>query len=584
MTPDREPFYAATYLPRESRFGMPGMLDLVPRVGDLWANKRAELTSTADAVVAALRQNQLHEEVAGQLGEDELSTAARELAEMFDDDRGGFRGAPKFPTPHNLLFLLRHWRRAGDARALEMVERTLSAMRDGGIYDHVGFGFHRYSTDAEWLVPHFEKMLYDQALLSIAYTEAYLATGREDYARTAREIFTYVLRDMTSPDGGFYSAEDADSEGVEGKFYTWTSEEIRRALDAREAALALDAFGVRDEGNFDDEATGKRTGANVLHRPRPLAEVARSNELTEDDLTRALDGIREKLFAARESRPRPHRDDKILTDWNGLMIAALALGGRALGEPEYAASAARAAEFVLSSMRDRDGRLLHRYRDEDAAIRAHADDYAFLTWGLIELYEATFEPGHLDAAVALNDQFLSLFWDEGGGFYFTADDAETLLTRRKEIYDGAVPSSNSVAMLNLLRLGRLTASPNLEARAAALAGSFAATVAQHPAAYTHLMSAVGFAVGPTIEIVIVGAPGADDTRDLVAAVRGAYLPGSVTLLKAPGASPGLSRVAPWTDALESVDGRATAYVCRDYHCELPTTDPAALLDRLRPVR
>jgi uncharacterized protein YyaL (SSP411 family) len=579
MTPDQEPFYAGTYLPKESRFGMPGMLDLVPRVADLWKNRRAELTASADAVVSALRTSVAHEG-RGELGASELSTAVRQLSDTFDSEHGGFRGAPKFPTPHNLIFLLRHWKRTGDDRALTMVERTLSAMRDGGVYDHVGFGFHRYSTDAEWLVPHFEKMLYDQALLAIAYTEAYLATGNDDYARTAREIATYVLRDMTAPEGGFYSAEDADSEGVEGKFYTWTADEIRHALNPREAELAVEAFGVRDGGNFDDEATRRKTGANILHRPRTLGETARFLETTEDELARALEPIRERLFGAREARIRPHKDDKILADWNGLMIAALAFGGRALDEPAYVAAAARAAEFVLSSMRDRDGRLLHRYRDGEAAISAHADDYAFLTWGLIELYEATFDPDHLEAAIELNEEFLSHFWDDDGGFYFTADDAETLLMRRKEIYDGAVPSANSVAMLNLLRLGRLTANPDLESRAAALAGSFAATVRRHPAAYTHLMAALDFAVGPTVEIVIVGAPEAEDTRGLIDSVRSAYLPRSVTLLRTPGEPSRLSRAAPWTDPLESVEGHATAYVCRDYQCELPTTDGAALADLL----
>jgi uncharacterized protein YyaL (SSP411 family) len=554
------------------------MLDLVPRVADMWRSRRAELLETADAVTSALRRTAPTEGDA-ELGAQALADAAGQLTDMFDAEHGGFGGAPKFPTPHNLLFLLRHWHRSGDTHSLAMVERTLSAMRNGGIYDHVGFGFHRYSTDAEWLVPHFEKMLYDQALLAIAYTEAHLATGRDDYARTAREVLSYVLRDMTAPEGGFYSAEDADSEGVEGKFYTWTLDEISTVLDRREAEIAARAFGVREEGNFSEEATGRRTGANILHR-REAAEVARALGLTEDELALALEPIRAKLFAARKGRIHPHKDDKILTDWNGLMIAALATAGRALDEPEHLAAAARAADFILSSMRDSDGRLLHRYRDGQAAIRATADDYAFLMWGLLDLYEAAFEPRHLEAAIALSDEFVSHFWDDRGGFYFSADDAESLLTRRKDVYDGATPSSNSVAMLNLVRLGRLTGNPEYEARASALSRSVGATVIRHPAAYTHLMAALDLALGPSREIVIVGAPDARDTAELIASLRASYLPRSVVLVRPPGDSSRLSRSAPWTAPLKSIDGRATAYVCRDFRCDLPTTDRATLLDML----
>jgi uncharacterized protein YyaL (SSP411 family) len=579
MTPDGRPFYAATYLPRESRFGLPGLLDLSPRIGDLWANRRSEILESADAAASAVRSVPRAEERI-EPGPRELDAARRELAEAFDAKHGGFGIAPKFPTPHRLVFLLRQWKRTGDERALDMVERSLTAMRNGGIYDHLGFGFHRYSTDTEWLVPHFEKMLYDQALLAVAYTEAYLATRKADYAKTARETLSYVLRDMRSPEGGFYSAEDADSEGVEGKFYVWTSEEVRGVLGEADARIAALAFGVCDQGNFIEEATGRRTGANILHRPEPRGEIARSLGLSERELERALDSIRTRLLAARRERVRPPRDDKILTDWNGLTIAALALSGRALGEPAFVGAAARAADFILSSIRDSDGRLLHRYRDGDAAIRASADDYAFLIWGLLELYEATFDPSRLEAAVALNEDLLRLFWDENGGLYFTAEDAETLLTRRKEVYDGATPSANSVALLNLLRLGRMTGEASLESRAAAVARAFGAVVSRHPSAYTHFMTALDFAVGPSVEIVIVGAPDAEATRDLVETVRASYLPRSVTLLKAPGDQPALSAVAPWTDALVPAGDRATAYVCRDFRCELPATDPAALRERL----
>lgn len=579
MTPDGRPFYAATYIPKQRRFGVPGMVEILPRIAELWKNKRSELLETADRVAAALRQ-----ETAApgeELGSDDLIAAERQLAAAFDRERGGFGGAPKFPTPHNLFFLLRCWFRTGDAATLDIVEKTLDAMRRGGIYDHVGYGFHRYSTDADWLLPHFEKMLYDQAMLTIAYTEAFLATGRSEYERTAREILTYVLRDMTAPEGGFYSAEDADSEGVEGKFYLWTMTEIREVLGPEDTELVAEALGILDEGNVKDESTGRRSGTNVVHLARPVAHTARRVGLSEHELAERLESVRETLFAARESRVHPHKDDKILTDWNGLMVAALATAARALGEPEYAAAAARSVDFILERMRDHEGRLLHRYRDGEAAIRAHADDYAFLTWGLIELYETTFEVKCLRSALELTDEFVAHFWDEeNGGFYFSADDGEALLTRRKEIHDSAVPSANSVAMLNLLRLARITGSAALEARAASTGRAFVSSVRQYPAGYTQFLSAIDFAIGPSFEVAIAGERDAEETQAMLRALGTRFLPNAVIVLRPPGESPEISEIASWTEKLGVIDGRPTAYVCRGWACELPTTDAATMLERL----
>ena len=406
LTPDKKPFFATTYVPRESRFGLEGMMELVPHIRDIWAMRRGETLSLSDKVTTLLQQapeNTVGEEP----GEATLKLAHEQLAQSFDAEQGGFSRAPKFPTPTNLLFLLRYWKRSGDKTALDMVEKTLQGMRRGGIYDHVGFGFHRYSTDSEWLLPHFEKMLYDQALLAMAYIEAYQATGTEDYGKTAREIFTYVLRDMTGPEGGFFSAEDADSEGEEGKFYLWTQEQVREAVGDEDADFINRAFNIQKDGNFAGEANGKKRGANILHLRKPLDEIASDLNLSRQDFDTRLKTARQKLFNYRAKRVHPLKDDKILTDWNGLMIAALAKGAQAFDEPEYAEVASRAADFILGNMRKADGRLWHRHRGEWTGVDANLDDYAFLVWGLIELYEATFDTSHLQYALELSDEFKS---------------------------------------------------------------------------------------------------------------------------------------------------------------------------------
>ncbi|MFH1647646.1 MAG: thioredoxin domain-containing protein [Chloroflexota bacterium] len=581
MTPDRRPFYAGTYIPKESRYGRLGLLELLPRIRELWTTRPNSLLDSAARITATL-QRAVALPPGAELGEAVLHRAWEELAPRFDARHGGFGTAPKFPSPHNLTFLLRYGKRTGREEARDMVEKTLRAMRRGGIHDHIGFGFHRYATDPTWLVPHFEKMLYDQALLATAYLEAYQATGRKEYARTAREIFTYVRRDMTAPGGAFYAAEDADSEGVEGKFYVWTQAEIKQVLAPDDADLFIKVFNIREEGNFADEAEGGRTGNNIPHLTRPLEEIAAGLQLSLPELEDRLEKARQKLFARREKRVRPHRDDKVLADWNGLMIAALALGARALDEPEYAAAARRAADFIFNNMVGPDGRLLHRFRDGEAAIPAHLDDYAFLVHGLLELYEATFEVDYLERALELNRQLLEHFWDgENGGFYFTADDAEKLLLRQKEIYDGAVPSGNSVAMLNLLRLARLTADLDLEDKAAAIGRAFYESVNHMPSAHTQLMSAIDFAAGPSYEVVVAGESGGEDTQKLLRAIGRAFVPNKVVmLLPAETDSPGIKRLAPFTGQMTALEGKATAYVCRNYACELPTTDVGDMLKRL----
>jgi uncharacterized protein YyaL (SSP411 family) len=581
MTPDREPFFAGTYFPKEGRFGRAGMTDLVPTISKLWRERREDVLESAGQITTAVAEQ------ASSYGGEEmddrfLNTAALQLNQRFDEDHGGFSDAPKFPSPHQLTFLLRYWRREADEWSLEMVTRTLKAMRKGGVYDQVGLGFHRYSTDAQWLLPHFEKMLYDQAGLLIAYTEAYQATGDPEHRRIAEEIIEYVLRDMTSPEGAFYSAEDADSEGEEGKFYVWTMDELEDALGKDDAAVAAKVWGATQGGNFREEASGRTTGSNVLHLPEDIQDQAMALSMPHKELEQRMTTIRKRLLEARSERVRPGLDDKVLTDWNGFMIAALAKAGAALGKVDYVEAARRAAGFVLDNLRTSEGRLLHRYRDGEAAISGHLDDHAYLVWGLIELYEATFDKDHLEAAISISDIMSEHFWDaEDGGFFLTPDDGEELLVRPKEVYDGAMPSGNSVAMMDLLRLSHLTGDPGLANRAAEMGQAFSGEVGKMPSGFTQMMSALDMALGGGREVVIVGDPDGEDTKLMLDALRSPFMPNMVVLLKRPDeCGEDIVGMAPFLIDHQQRDGKATAYVCRDHFCLNPTTDVQTMLEDL----
>jgi len=580
MTPDRKPFFAATYIPKHTRYGRMGMMDLIPRIEQAWSTERDQLLSSSEKIVDHLRSTS-GQASQGTLEIGVVGRAVQQLGSRFDATHGGFGDAPKFPSPHNHLLLIEHWRRTGAERSLEMVELTLEAMRRGGVYDHIGYGFHRYSTDRGWLVPHFEKMLYDQAMLSLAYTETFSATGKPVYERIVREVMTYVRRDMTSSEGAFFSAEDADSEGVEGKFYVWSLAEVQKILGKDDAALAARVWNLTAEGNFEDEATGRKTGANIPYRSQPLADLA--GKSTPGEFDRRLETTRRRLFESRECRIHPLKDDKILADWNGLMAAAMARASVVLSEPEYRTAAEKAVDFVMKQMRDDAGRLFHRFRDGEVAIQAFLDDYAFLTWALIELYDASLEPVHLENAIQLQDAAVDLFWDDArGGFFFTADGAEDLLVRQKEVYDGAMPSGNSVAMANLVRLSRLTGRADLAKRADQLATAFAPEVSRMPSAHTHLLTALQAAASPSLEIVVAGTSGSNDTSRLLRTVRGVSVPGAA-LLFVPSGSDGdpIRKLAPFAAGYGPVEGHAAAYVCRDFTCRLPTTDPKELSRLLR---
>ncbi len=582
MTPDKKPFFATTYIPKESRFGRTGIVDLIIQIRNIWLSRKNEVLKSADQIISSLKQTS-KDSSAEDLNEYVLKSAYEQLATRFDKDNGGFGGAPKFPSPHNLSFLLRYWKRSGDRHAWDMVKKTLLAMRQGGIYDHIGYGFHRYSTDSQWVLPHFEKMLYDQAMIAMAYIEAYQATGEKDYEKIAREIFTYVLRDLADKEGAFYSAEDADTEGEEGKFYLWNEDEIKQVLNPEEFELITNVFYLEKDGNFRDEATGTKTGQNILYLKKSWSETASDLSISVSALHHSLKPVLKKLFMEREKRIHPHKDDKILADWNGLMIAALARGAQAFDEPIYAEAAQKAAQFILEKMRREDGRLYHRYRDNQASILANLDDYAFFIWGLLDLYETTYDVYFLQTAAKLNNELIDHFWDsQEGGFFFTPDDGETLITRSKDIYDGAVPSGNSVSVLNLLRLGRITAHSDFERKAAQIGRAFFSTVKQFPAAHTQLMTALDFAVGPYYEIVIVGRTQGKGIDKMLKALRSVFVPNKVVLVRSLDKdSSDLLKMAEFTKHFSMIDDKTTAYVCTNAKCNIPTTDPGKMLDLLK---
>ena len=558
MTPDKKPFYAATYLPKESRFNVIGMLDMIPQMVTYWNDQRERLMSISENISTALNTGPAvgGEEISPKV----LDTGFRMLEERYDDQYGGLGESPKFPSPHNLLFLLRYWKRTGNMKALDMVENTLTHMARGGIYDHLGYGFHRYSTDREWLLPHFEKMLYDQAMLLMAYTEAYQATGNNVYREIGEQIVTYVLRDLSSPEGGFYSAEDADSEGEEGKFYVWTIDELQRIVED-EGAAALTYLGVRPEGNYLEEASRERTGTNILH-------------IKTDTVPENLEEVKSKLFQAREKRVRPLLDDKILTDWNGLMIASLSKAARAFGLNEYMEEAVRSMEFILGNMWDGD-RLLHRYREGDAEINGFLNDYAFTVWGLIELYQSTHVKRYLDEAIKINSVMVEHFSDPVGGFFFTSDEAEELLTRKKDLYDGAIPSGNSVAFMNQMRLSRLTGDTALEMHAVMLTVAFSSSILGIPHGYTMYLSGLDFAFGPSKEVVVSG----PDSKRVIRWLDGQFLPNMVVQVY----SDELAASVPYLDGMEPTE-ETLVYVCSGFKCNLPTGDMEKVLELLEEKR
>jgi uncharacterized protein YyaL (SSP411 family) len=562
MTPDQRPFFSGTYFPKESRFGRIGIFDLITRVKQAWSTQRTSILETCNQITNALvptnanGEKSVNEAVGkNALGLESLNESLKLMKRSFSPVWGGFNDAPKFPTSHNLMFLLRMWKRDADNEALQMVEKTLASMREGGMFDQIGFGFHRYSVDRQWLVPHFEKMLYDQAMLATAYLECFQATGKLNYAQTAREIFEYVLRDLTDRDGGFYSAEDADSEGVEGKFYVWSWQELEAILEPDDLKTIKENFNLKPNGNFTD--MGQPSPDNIFY----LSQGAFYNINTNPQ----IDKIRKVLFSKREKRIRPHLDDKILTDWNGLMIAALAKGARVLDDPALLTAAKKAFSFLESKMMTREGKLFHRYRAGDAAIRGILDDYSFMTWAAIELYQSSFESHYLKTALQLSRTIKDLFWDkDNGGLFFTPHDGENLLVRKKEIYDGAVPSGNSVSFWNFMRLARLTGETHFEEIAQSILKAFSNDVNQHLPAHNMFLLGLDFALGPTQETVLVAKK--SESESILKRLHQEFLPRNTILLKYTDCDNGISSLAPFTRLMTAPDDRPAVYVCNDFAC------------------
>ncbi|HEY3217004.1 MAG TPA: thioredoxin domain-containing protein [Candidatus Eisenbacteria bacterium] len=579
LTPELQPFFGGTYFPPRSMMGRPGMLEVLPRVHQAWVGHRGEIRATGAQVLEALAAVSAPDSVPIER-ERLFDRAYQTLERSFDAEQGGFGSQPKFPSVVNLDFLLRYWARDPKARprAREMVVRQLDRMRAGGIHDHLGGGFHRYATDRIWLVPHFEKMLYDQAELAWSYLEGYQVTGDTRYADTARGIFAYVSRDLGTPEGAFLSAEDADSEGEEGKFYVWTPAEVEKVLGPEDAKLFNRRYGVNEAGNFEH-------GASILHEATPIAELAIAFQLLPDQVEAKLAKARTQLLEARSRRVRPHRDDKVLTAWNGLMISAFARGARILGDPELAKRGVGAAEFVWQRLRDpRSGDLKRRWRAGEAKGLGQLDDYAYYALGLVDLYGATLDPRWLERAVTVTEAAVARFWDEqDGGFFESPAGDPSIKVRMKDGFDGAEIAGNSIASYVLQLLATLLDRRDWQEKANRTFDHFARRLGANPAAMPQMLVAMDLAEGDPRHVVIAGRADAADTRALIAEFNRRFLPHDQLLLADGGAGQErLARLAPFTAPLKTTKGRATAYVCEHYACKLPTTERAAFaaaLDR-----
>jgi uncharacterized protein YyaL (SSP411 family) len=554
LLPDGTPFYAGTYFPPSDRFGMPSFTRVLGAIADAFTQRPADVQETAAQVRDFLNRPSVPL-AAGELTPALLDEAAARLERDFDPIHGGFGGAPKFPQPMLVEFLLRSHVRTGQAAALEMAMQTLRAMAAGGIYDQLGGGFHRYSVDDVWLVPHFEKMLYDNALLARAYLDAWQLTRDPALRRVAEETLAFVQRELTSPDGGFYSSLDADSDGEEGRFYVWTPRELEAALGVDEARALSRALDVTDAGNFE--------GRSILH---PVDSGA-------IDL---LDAARDRLMAVRARWVRPHRDDKVIAGWNGLMLRAFADAGRVLDRPNLVATAETNARFLLSQMRH-GGRMRRSYKDGRAPLAGYLEDQAAVADGLLSLYEATFDPGWLEAVRGLLTEMLTAFWDEAGGAFFdTAADQERLVVRPQDVTDNAIPSGTSLAVDVLLRAGMLLGEPSWIERARSTLGRLAPTAAKAPLAFGRLLAALDFELGRPLELAVVGQPGDPTTVRFLDVIRARFLPNRLVAVAPAGDDPSIPLLAD----RHAVDGKPTAYLCEGFTCQVPTTDPAELARQL----
>jgi len=583
MTADRRPFFGGTYFPARDgdRGAHSGFLTILRYFADQYANNRQALLDRAKETTQRIEASAGPQPAAGIPGSKAFDLGVRQLQGNFDATDGGFGHAPKFPRSVIIDFLLRYYRRTGDQRALDMATVTLERMAAGGIHDQIGGGFHRYSTDSKWLVPHFEKMLYDNAQLAEAYLEAYQVTDRSDFAEVARTTLDYVLREMTDPEGGFYSATDADSPTPDGKqqegwFFTWTPAEILAVVGEKRARIIDETYGVSEAGNFE--------GRNILYVAQPLPEAAKALGMSVEDLSSQLRKAREQLYRARELRPPPHKDTKVITAWNGLMISALSKGARILGEPRYAEAARRAAVFIKTNMKTGD-RLRRSWREGEAKHDAVLDDYAFLAAGLLDLYETTHETRWLSEAIALHIELRDKFWDrKAGGFYFTASDAEALLSREKPYYDGAEPSGNAVAAINLLRLYEFTTNEGYRDMAEQALKTFGRYMERAPTAVPQMMGALDFYLDEAKEIVIVSKSPGEGVKPFMKSLAERYLPNCAVVVTSEGKqAEQLEHLVPLVEGKVAIDGDTTAYVCEKHVCKLPTKDPEVFAGQIATV-
>ena len=565
LSPDGVPFYGGTYFPPVERHGMPAFPRLLRSVADAYQNRKAEVLQSGRQLVEQMAQGERLRTSATLLTHDILLEAFQGISGEFDERDGGIGRAPKFPQPMIWDFILRFWRRTGNATALEMLKLTLTRMARGGMYDQLGGGFHRYSVDGQWLVPHFEKMLYDNGQLARLYLHAWLATGDQEYRRVAEETLDYILREMTHLEGGFYSSQDADSEGEEGKFFVWTPEEIRAALgDDELARVALRYWGVDDGPNFE--------GKNILWVPREPAEEHPAGVIAK---------ARKRLYEVRERRVHPGRDDKVLAAWTGLACRAFAEAGRALGRPDYTQAAVKNIAFILSVMR-KDGRLLRSWKDGEAKLLGYLEDYAMTADACLAVYEATFDHRWLDEARGLADEILRLFWDkEKEAFFDTGADHEQLVVRPRNLFDNAVPCGSSVTVEVLVRLAVLTGEERYESHALRALRPIADLMSRYPTGFGRFLCALDFHLGPVNEVALVWPPGKNGLEPLLAQVFGRYLPNRVVVGCADG-EPTARAGIPLLESRPLVGGKATAYVCQRYVCQSPTTDPDELARQLDP--
>ncbi len=590
LTPDMKPFYGGTYFPPEDRYGIPGFKTLLLSIADAWKTRRDEIAKSADSAVSYLETRKGRGSSNDKkLSKETLYTFFERHKSSFDTEWGGFGGAPKFPRSHSLSMLLRYWLRSGNPEALNMTEKTLNKMADGGMYDQIGGGFHRYSTDAQWRVPHFEKMLYDQALLSRTYLEAYQVTHKERYADIAKDILDYVLREMTSKDGAFYSAQDADSidpfnpsNKREGAFFVWKESEIDAALSKNDAEVVKYFYGIETKGNALSDPHHEFTDQNVLFKSHSAEETAAHFKISVSEVDRIIGAAGQKLSALRSKRPAPHLDDKILADWNGLMISSFAMAADVFDEPRYRNAAVKAADFIQTKMKKDNSELYHRYRDGEAAISANLNDYAFMVYAYLSLYETTFDERWLKEAKNTAEIMIRLFWDEkDGGFFLTASNAEKLITRPKELYDGAVPSGNSFAVLDLILLGCYMPESRFQKYAEQTLDTFSEEISSEPTAYPQMLIALDFMLGPSKEIVIAGDSKDPLTVSMLKEIHLRFMPNKIIMLHKPGAEgKSLEELVPFSKEQTALQGRTTAYVCQNYACALPVTDLDGLKKQL----